>query len=339
MRSLALVPAFLLCLVGPVAGAAAKKKGPEKGAAPTASSDEVGKIKGDFRWGMSPDEVLTKMVEKVDSSFDDRLKKTATDPARQDRVRKEMLAEDEKVRKHSLVEFKGEKSGYDVSIIDQEFTQNAGESMLVGKDDNATRYFFFVDNRRYKMFIAFDKEMLAGKSFKDFGALMQARFGKAKEVYVDEKTKAGVQHKLDHYVWTTKGGDVLRLVDRSGFYDVYCLVIADAARAERQAEVHRARMRGEKADSLVEAVTNAKPDPRDSNDNVIDRITGRSVHRPGDEDSRDVKVPSPGTTPAATTPAAVTPPPVTEPAPSGEASKKGKDAKKKGNEKGPQLDI
>jgi hypothetical protein len=339
MRSLALVPALILCVAsaGP-AWAAAKKKGPEK-AAPTASSDEVGKLKGDFKWGMSPDEVLNKTVEKVESSYEDRIKKTATDPARQDRVRKEMRAEADNVRKNSLVEFKGEKSGYDVSIIDQEFTQNANESMLVGKDANATRYFFFVDNRLYKMFIAFDKEMLAGKSFKDFGALMQARFGKAKEVYVDEKSKAGVQHKLDHYVWTTKSGDVLRLVDRSSFYDVFCLVIADAARAERQAEVHRAHLRGDKADSLVEAVTNGKPDNRDNNDNVVDRITGRSVARPGDENTGpDVKVPSPGT--SAAVPSSTTPPPVTEPEP--DSAKKPAKDKKKGagkDDKVPALDI
>jgi hypothetical protein len=336
MRIIALVPALLLVVSAPAGAAPAKKKvaAAKASAAPVASSDEVGKLKGDFKWGMSPEDVLNKTVEKVEASYDDRIKKTAADPARQDRVRKEMRAEADNVRKNSLVEFKGEKTGYDVSIIDQEFTQSANESMLVGKDENATRYFFFVDNRLYKMFIAFDKEMLAGKSFHDFGTLMQARFGKAKEVFVDEKSKAGVTHKLDHYVWTTKGGDVLRLVDRSNFYDVYCLVIANASVADRQAEVHRAHARGEKADSLVEAVTNGKPDPRDSNDNVVDRITGKDVRRPGDDAPADVKVPSP----SAVTPPATT---ATPPAPEGDKKDKAKakDDKKKGKEPAPALDI
>jgi hypothetical protein len=276
------------------AAPAAKKKVAAAGRAPMASNDEVAKLKGDFKWGMSPDEVGAKMAERVEATFEDRLKKTVNDPTKQDRVRKEMMAEAEKVKKFSVVKFDGPKTGYDVSIIDQEFTQGVGESMLVGKDANADRYFFFVNDRLYKMYIAFDKEMLAGKDFKQFGQMMQARFGKAREAYVDERSKAGVTHRLDHYVWATKGGDTLRLVDRSNFYDVYCLVIADAAVAERQAEIHRARARADRPDTLVESVTNSKSDGRDSNDNVVDRITGTTVRRPGDEpQSPDIKVPSP----------------------------------------------
>ena len=183
------VVALLLQIGGPAQ--AAGKKAPKAAAGkgtPLASSDEVEKLKGDFKWGMSPDDVLAKMVDKIEASYEDRIKKTATDPAKQDRVRKQMYAETEQVKTHALVKFEGEKTGYDVSIIDQEFTHNAGESMMVGKDDNATRYFFFVDNSLYKMFIAFDKDMLSGKSFRDFGQLMQARFGKAREVYVDERS-------------------------------------------------------------------------------------------------------------------------------------------------------
>jgi hypothetical protein len=295
--SLASSLVFLFAVAtGSAAAAPAKKKAaaaPAK-AAPLASTDEVTKIKGDFKWGMTPQEVLAKTVERVEASYEDRLKKTINDPTKQDRVRKEMLAETEQVKKNSLVKFDGQKTGYDVSIIDQEFSHGAHESMLVGKDANASRYFFFVDDRLYKMYIAFDKDMLAGKDFRQFGQMMQARFGKAREVFVDEKSKAGVAHKLDHYEWATKGGDVLKLVDRSGFYDVYCLVIADGAQAARQAEVHRAQARLEKSDSLVEAVTSAKPSGRDSNDNVVDRIAGKEVYRPGDEPPPpDIKVPSP----------------------------------------------
>jgi hypothetical protein len=291
-----LLCAVLLAAAGASARAATApkaKKPAGKSAAPVASTDEVTKLKGDFKWGMTPDEVLAKMVEKVDASYEDRLKKTANDPTKQDRVRKEMMAEEEQVKKNSLVKFDGQKTGYDVSIIDQEFTHGNHESMLVGKDANASRYFFFVDDRLYKMYIAFDKDMLSGKEFRQFGQMMQARFGKAREVFVDERSKAGVTHKLDHYEWATKGGDTLRLVDRSGFYDVYCLVIADGPAAAREAEVRRAHAKGERADALVETVTNSKTDTRDSNDNVIDRITGQQVHKPGDEPVKDVVVPSP----------------------------------------------
>jgi hypothetical protein len=306
---------------GSAAGAPAKKKAGPSRAAPMASNDEVAKLKGDFKWGMGPDEVMTKTVERVEATYDDRLKKTANDPTKQDRVRKEMMVEVDHLKKNSLVKFDGQKTGYDVSIIDQEFTHGARQSMLVGKDANASRYFFFVDDRLYKMYIAFDKDMLAGKDFRQFGQLMQARFGKAREVFVDERSKAGVTHKLDHFEWNTKGGDILRLVDRSAFYDVYCLVIADARVAEEQDEVRRAHARAEKADSLVEAVTTSKPSGRDSNDNVVDRITGTEIHKPGDEPPPpDIRVPSV----KAPTPAEVNQPGSDSPKPANEKKKKGK---------------
>jgi hypothetical protein len=290
---LSLLALVMALSVAGSAAAAAKKKPAGKVAAPIASQGEIDKLKGDFKWGMNPDEVLAKMVQKLEGTYDDRLKKTVNDPTKQDQVRKQMRAEVEKVKQHSLVKFDGQKTGYDVSIIDQELVQSSGESMLVAKEDNASRYFFFADDHLFKMFVAFDKDMLQGKGFKEFGALMQGRFGKAREVYVDERSKAGVTHKLDHYIWNTKGGDVLRLVDRSAFYDVYCLVIYDGSVEQRMAEAAKAHVKAQKSDALVDAVI-AKPlNNRDENDNVIDRITGREVHRPGEQAPADIKVPSP----------------------------------------------
>lgn len=307
--------------------AAARRGGP---AAPMAAADEINKLKGDFKWGMSPEEVMEKAVARIQSTYEERLQKTAKDPSQQDRVRKEMRSEIDRFKKTALVKFDGLKSGYDVSIIDQEFTQNTNEAMLVTKEEGASRYFFFAYDKLYKMFIAFDKEMLKGKSFQEFGQLMQQRFGKGRDVYVEEKTKKGVSRKLDHYVWGSKFGDTLRLVDRSAFYEVFCLVIADGATAEQQAEARKALPTQERGDALVEAVTSGQGSDRDSNDNIVDRITGRTVYKPGEAPAaRDIVVPSPTTSPArAPTPAEVNRrEPVADPdvAPRQTAKPKGKD--------------
>jgi hypothetical protein len=311
MKTLGLSVVTALSLValypGP-AGAAAKKKAAGGGVAgaPMASAEEVDKLKGNFKWGMSPEEVLNKIVEKVQASYEERLKKTVNDPTKQDRVRKEMMAQEADVRKNSLVRFDGHKSGYDVSIIDQEFGQNVNESMLVSKEDTATRYFFFASDRLYKMFVAFDKDMLAGKAFPEFGQMMQAKFGHAREVMVEEKTKGVAKKKLDHYVWNTRTGDGLRLVDRSGFYDVYCLVVFDGGVESRQADARKANAKGDRKDSLVEAVTGQGKVERDSNDNVIDQIAGKTVYKPGNEPQpANIKVPSPTQNVRAPTPSEV----------------------------------
>src|SRR6185295_18354560 len=130
MRTFALSLVAVL-LVVPFAGsasAAAKKKPAAAKAvsAPMASAGEIEKLKGDFKWGMSPDEVLAKMTSKVEAGYAERMKKAAQDPAKYDKIQKEMRAEVEKVKQHSLVKFDGAKTGYDVSIIDQEFGHNVG---------------------------------------------------------------------------------------------------------------------------------------------------------------------------------------------------------------------
>lgn len=281
------------------ASAAPKKKTAKRGggAAPMASSAELNKLKGDFKWGMTPDEVTAKVLGRVEETYAERLKKTANDPSRQDKVRKEMYAEKEKAKKNYF-EFKGQKGGWDVSIIDQEFLQGTGESMLYAKEETATRYFFFDGGRLYKMFIAFDKDMIGGKNFQEFGAAMQAKFGRAREVYTEEKTRAGaVKRTLDHYAWGSKSGDGLRLVDRSEFYGVYCLVLFDNAVESRLAGARESRRGAARSNALVEAATSAPANELDPNDDVVDRITGRQHKKPGEGTSANIVVPSPSAAP------------------------------------------
>jgi hypothetical protein len=299
-------------LFAPAAALAVPSKSARAVKAPSASTSETDKLKGEFKWGMTSQEVVGKVQDKVRTTYQERLDKSANDPTRNDRLRKEMMADVEKVG-GKLVKFDDQKTGYDVSIVDQEFLRNAGESMLVAKEDTATRYFFFRNDRLYKMFLAFDKDILQGKSFRDFGRLMQKRFGKAREVAVQEKTKAGVRNKLDHFIWSSKDGDTLRLVDRSEFYDVYCLVIYDTTVSRQQEELRQARASGPKTDSLIEAVTAPAGNERDPNDNIIDRISGKETPKPGEQRADPVQVPP--VTPQGAPPAnpKVSPPPLDRP--------------------------
>ena len=146
-----------------------------------------------------------------------------------------------------------------MSIIGPEFQQNTSEAVLVTKEDIWTRYFFFFEDGLYKMFLGFNKDAIGGKSFQEFGKSMEAKYGNGREVYRDDKTKGGVAHKLDHYEWSAGGGDRLRLIDRSEFYGVYCLVLYDGAVQDRVMERRKVVNPGEvKRDELVEGVTGAK---------------------------------------------------------------------------------
>jgi hypothetical protein len=285
-------------------GAPAFAKGRKGGeGAPAANGEEIDKLKavklgdpkaGTFKWQMSPEEVMGLVKQSLEKKYQARIEGSAQDPGKQQRIRDEMDKEVNAVKK-SYIKFEGQKSGLDVSIVGPEFQQNTGEAVLVAKEDIWTRYFFFFENGLYKMFLAFNKDAIEGKSFRDFGKNMEAKYGRAKEVYRDERVKDGMRHLLDHYEWAARG-DKLRLIDRSEFYGVYCLVLSDATTQGRADEKRKyTNPEQNNKDSLVEAVTAKDQNERDANDNIIDRITGKEIKKPGDEAKHaDIVVPSVG---------------------------------------------
>ena len=152
------------------------------------------------------------------------------------------------------------------------------------KEDIWTRYFFFFEDGLYKMFLAFNKDAIGGKNFQEFGKGMEAKYGHAKEVYRDDKTRGGVTHKLDHYEWSAGGGERLRLIDRSEFYGVYCLVLYDGSVQDRVNDRRKVVNPGEvKRDELVEGVTgkNSGSKGSDIDDDIIDRVVGKEAKKPG----------------------------------------------------------
>jgi len=292
-------------VVGPSdpAHAKGKAKGGGGGAAPTASAAEVNKLKavrlgdpkaGTFKWGMKPEEVMALAKASIEKRYAPRFAQSSQDPGKQQRIHEEQQREIKAVEK-SFRKFEGQKTGWDVSIIGPEFQQNTGEAVVVTKEDVWTRYFFFFEDGLYKMFLAFNKDAIEGKSFQDFGKSMEAKYGHGREVYRDEKIKGGVRHSLDHFEWNA-GADRLRLVDRSEFYGVFCLVLFDANTEGRLQERRKVVNPGTvQKDELVEAVVQRDKNDRDSNDNIIDRITGKDVKKPGEEDRHgNIVVPSPG---------------------------------------------
>jgi hypothetical protein len=323
-------------VIGAAAPAQAKSKGKGEGAAPQANAEEINKLKaislgdpkaGTFKWGMSADEVLTQVKAAIQKRYKTRIETASQDPGKQQRIREELDKESNAVKK-SYTKFEGQKTGWDVSIIGPEFEQNTGEAVLVAKEEIWTRYFFFFEGGLYKMFLAFNKDAIEGKAFRDFGKGMEAKYGRGREVYRDERTKEGMRHILDHYEWGAKG-DKLRLIDRSEFYGVYCLVLADAQVQSREAEKRKlVNPETTKGDALVDAVTAKDSNDRDANDNIIDRITGKEVRKPGDEEKHgDITVPSPSKSKAATP--AQTSSPSAAPAPA-QDQKKDKGKGKKG---------
>jgi hypothetical protein len=242
-------------------------------AVPTANEKAVSELMGAWKWGMTIDEVLATLGKQLSEAKAPELAKL-TDVYEQTRIRKAIKNDVDGVRK-TLVKFEGQRTGWDVSIIEGEFLHKNGESMMhyretdpgTGRDQQ--RFFFFHEGRLWKQFIAFNMETYKGKTFDDFRAAMESRYGKGRPITkVDREGK----EKTVAVAWRASN-TYLRAIDLMQFYANFCLAFSDAAvearmdaiRQERQSKISTPR-----ASVTDHAGEDTVVDP---NADVIDRIT------------------------------------------------------------------
>jgi hypothetical protein len=267
--------------------AAAKKPAPaqkapkkEKKPAPAADKKAVTALMGDFKWGMSKDEVLGVLDKQVDARAEEKVKATS-DIFTQNKLRKAAAAEKKKLRE-GYTEFKGGESSWNVSIVDREFDHQNDESMLVvwefdretGKDQR--RFYFFVDGKLWKMFVQFNADLFEGKTFVDFQGVMETRYGAGA---VEMRSEPDGTEVFDYVYWRSDGA-FLRAIDLTKFYSSFCIAISDDS-VEKWITPRRAERNPKKkrdtaiADAVAEdpAKKEANKVPED-NANVVDQITG-----------------------------------------------------------------
>ena len=267
--------AFALALsAGMDAAHAAPKKKPAKSAqvqeAP--QSAELAKSMGDVKWGMEREALLKIFTDKVREKYKPLMAK-ANDAMQEDKLRAQMRDELGKLRS-GVVEFNGNKTGWDASFLKPEFSHNNGESMFVVNDTNSQNYYFFANGKLWKWYKAFNSDAFQGKKFDEFAGALQGRFGKAAQREGDLNGQ-GKQKWLEWQDPQTRA----RAIDNNQFYGFYSLVFEEKSTANKLAEVRKKDMGKAKNNTFVDAVTTDDSGDKDSNPDIIDRITGKIRHR------------------------------------------------------------
>ncbi len=221
---------FLLLSSVAVAAPAPAKKAPPKAAKPappkkvvpppmvTAEHKKALAEKfGGFKFGMTKDDVLGVLQKQIDERYEDKIKGT-TDITLQDRYRRDKKAELSNTAK-TFIAFDAKTTPWDVSIVENEFAHNTNESMMERWENeggkNQRRFFFFYDNKLWKMYLSLDVSIIPEekRTFETFKSVMEGQYGAGA---VDGGTIA----------WRAGDFDV-RAVDRLKDYGALGLVVED----------------------------------------------------------------------------------------------------------------
>lgn len=251
---------------------AEKKKGRKsKKAAGAPTSEMIAKSMTDVKWGMDKAALADVFVKKIKEKYKPLVAKTH-DAVEEDRLRNELRAEIKAVH-DGQVEFNGRTTGWDVSFLRGEFVQNNNESMLVVRDENSQNFYFFIGDKLWKWYKAFDSQVFPAGDFAQFAAAVQRRFGEGKEVQGALRPGEEERHWIE---WQDKGTR-LRAVDQTDFYGFYCLVFEEKETVNALAKLRPEATRQERTSghSVVDSVTSESSGDADDSPNIVDRITGK----------------------------------------------------------------
>lgn len=227
---------------------------------------------GDIQWGWTPKQVYRHLKKNIEESYREPIAKT-TDAIEEDRLRHKMAEESREIR-DSYFEFDGTPSAYDSGYLKGEFTHENGESLLRVRTKNAQDFFFFINERLWKRYRAFDSSVFEGATFHEFGKALQKRYGRA-------KVKKGVLPSggapTEWYQWR-EPRIIARAVDNNEFYGFYCLILEDPKTVARLGKLRKnRRAEVDENGTLVDMVEEGED--ADQHADIADRITGEIRRR------------------------------------------------------------
>lgn len=255
---LAMVAMLALSLASSTAFAKKSKK----------SSKPLGGILNGLEWGQSKDKVMERLAEIIMEEF--ALKGAdISDMGKRDRLKKQYDKRVERIGKSHKVFKSSERSGLEVSIVASEFVPDNSESVLVVREEIATKYYFFLNDELYKVAVAYDPDYIGELAFDSFVAAVTKKYGDPADEGVDEE---------GYFImasWEDAEGTRLRVNNAADLYDTYLMSFSNMEREALVAEKHDAANSKRVVEPSVSADIDALVDDGDINSgNAADAILG-----------------------------------------------------------------
>jgi hypothetical protein len=253
----------------------------DTGKASTRSRSALEQSMGEIQWGWTPKQVYRQLKKGIEARYQEPISKT-TDAIEEDRLRHKMEEETRQIR-DSFFEFDGTASAYDSGYLKGEFTHKNGESLLRVRTKTTQDFFFFINDKLWKRYRAFDASVFEGATFDQFGKALQQRYGKARK-------KTGPLHPggepKQWYEWR-EPRVLAKAVDNNEFYGFYCLILEDPKTVAQLGKLRKnEQVEQDTRDGLVDMVEDDSD--RDEHADIADRITGE-IRRHDDVDVDEKK--------------------------------------------------
>ncbi len=231
---------------------------------------DLSDVLGDIKWGDSRTEVLKKLKSQG-------MQELRKDPKlRRDRVllqreRKRLMDRIGRAEK-SYTRLEGERTGYEVSVIADEYSTNNGESFVRVKDDVAQRFYFFLNNKFYKLVVAYNPSYLRTVGFESFVGSSVKKYGRPAVAEYD--TIRG-EDQLAIVQWESPG-TTLAVKNKRELFDTYTMSFADRQTLKRLEASGKVFGGNDKADTEVSASVKSlmEDDGYDRNSDVVDNLVG-----------------------------------------------------------------
>ncbi len=255
-----------------VAGSSSTAFAQKKAAPQQADQTQLSSVLGDISWGDRKNDVVQKMRSAMLTKLREDPKLRSDRTLMQEEHRKVLARV--KAIEDSYTELKGERSGYEVSVISGEFMQNNGESMLRVRDDVAQRFYFFIDGQFYRMVVAYNPDYLAKVGFEAFVVQTARRYGKPVST---EYGEVRGEEELIQVTWND-GGSELRVENKKEFFATFSMTFTDAAMLKRLQSSQRnvgtggAVKRDAEVSALVQGLSDSAANDR--NERVVDHLVG-----------------------------------------------------------------
>lgn len=221
-------------------------------------------------WGESHHKVINLLKEIIKSSYEKKLSE-AGDIIQSDRLRVEMKQKMDQVAE-GYVEFNGQRTGYSISFIKDDFAQNNGETLLKYDEGSRTRYFFFRYDQLWKVVVSYPSS--DGSGFENLFDQVKKRFGRP--VKKDWETPHGGSRHMVRAFWED---DKTRLIveDMGSFYGCYVMKLISRVKGDEIGRIHESRRETRPAPGTARKIGGGSVDifgEEEDVSEVVDQITG-----------------------------------------------------------------